>query len=76
MKSEPCPHCGSPDKSKQCRYTWYLPYKEDYIKSGADRPCYGDEYADDELQKDRKLERKLVIVVVTVFVLLVLRMFK
>lgn len=41
----PCEHCGSPDRSRQCRYEWYLPNREEWRESGADRPCDMDEYA-------------------------------
>lgn len=41
----PCEHCGSPDRSRQCRYEWYLPDREAWRESGADRPCDMDEYA-------------------------------
>ncbi len=46
-----CQHCGLPDKAlwrTKCRYTWWLPYKDEFIESGADRPCYLDALAEDD----------------------------
>ncbi len=43
----PCQHCGLPDKAlwrTKCRYTWWLPFKDEFIGSGSDRPCALDAY--------------------------------
>lgn len=61
MKPGPCEHCGSPDRSRQCRYSWYLPYREDWKKSGADAPCYCDDYAESEMRADGSLGRKILL---------------
>jgi hypothetical protein len=58
MTPGPCQHCGSPDRARQCRYYWYLPYRDEWKRSGADAPCYGDDYAETEMRHVRSLNRK------------------
>lgn len=60
MRSGPCEHCGSPDRSRQCRWAWWLPYSADWKKSGADAPCYCDDYAEEEMRRDSALYRVIV----------------
>ncbi len=52
LRPGPCEHCGSPDRSRQCRYDWYLPNRDDWKKSGADAPCYMDEYEEDQAKRE------------------------
>lgn len=63
----PCEHCGSPDREKYgCRYAWYLPFAKDWKKSGADAPCYCDDFQADMLRRDRASRRNLGIALVVI----------
>lgn len=70
MRPGPCSHCGSPDRSRQCRYAWWLPDAADWKASGADAPCECDDYIEAVRRDESRFNRKalfLILLAVVVF---------
>lgn len=71
MSAPPCRHCNTPDPKRQCRYYWWLPFADDWKKSGADRPCDADRYAEDLERADSQLRRKISLAIVALVALVI-----
>lgn len=64
MQPGHCQHCGSPDRSKQCRYSWYLANREAWIASGADAPCVLDDFESGMRRREKAFARRTLLLTV------------